>query len=226
MTLANLVVDLKNMIGPAGKGTEVGDPGIKTWINDAYLMQVSEISNVIPDYFTKKATTSSVSGQQEYALPSDFEKMVLCRVSYDGTNYVRTLPLNNIGQATDLTNTDSQYFHQDQPYYYIYGSNFGILPDFDTTLSGNIQIWYTYTPTELSDDDDEPAVPTRFQSILKYWAYANYLDQNDEHAAAERMRQRFEANMERLVQQLADRQPDMPKSVEVYDNGSFYYDEF
>jgi hypothetical protein len=225
MNLANLVVDLKNMIGPAGKGSEVGDPGLKTWINDAYLMQTAAIIDVMPDYFTKKATTSSISGQQEYSLPSDFEKMVLCKASYDGTNYTRVVPLNNIGQATDLTNTNSQMYHQDQPFYYIYGTNFGILPTFDTTLSGNIQIWYSYTPTELSDDADEPVVPSRFQSILKYWGYANYLDQNDEHTAAERMRQRFEASLERLVQQLSDRQPDMPKTVEVYDNGSFYYDE-
>lgn len=222
MTKASLIADMKSMIGPAGKGSEVGDIGLTYWLNEAYMIIVSKIIETIPDYFNKKVTASSVANQDEYILPTDFEKIVLSSVSYDGVTWVRALPLNNIGQATSITNNNSTDFDQGQPFYYISGQNIGFLPEFTSTISNNIKIWYSYIPTELSLDEDVPAIPLRLQYQLKYLAYANYLDQNDEHAAAERMRQRFDANVETLVSQLADRQADQPRSVEINGGEDLY----
>lgn len=215
MTKAQLVNDLKQMIGPAGKGSEVQDPSLTVWINDAYMTAVASITESIPDYFTKVVTASSVASQGEYALPTDFEKVVMASISYDGTNWVRALPLNNVGQALDIQQNQSSNFNISMPFYYIYKKIIGFLPLFSQTLSNVIKVWYSYVPTELSEDTDEPDLPRRMQSILKYNAYANYLDQNDEHAAAGRMRQRFDIQLERMINQLVDQQVDMPKSVEV-----------
>lgn len=215
MTKANLIKDLKQMIGPAGKGSEVQDPGLAVWLNDAYMIAVASITETIPDYFTKLVTASSVASQGEYALPTDFEKVVMASVTYDGVNWVRVLPLNNIGQALDIQQTTSSNFNVSLPFYYIYKKIIGFLPIFSTTSSNVIKIWYSYVPEEMDLDTDEPDLPKRFQSILKYYAYANYLDQNDEHTAAERMRQRFDVQLERMVTQLADQQVDQPKSVEI-----------
>lgn len=226
MTKAQLLADLKNMIGPAGKGSEVGDVGLTYSLNEAYMVVVSKITETMPDFFNKAVTASSIASQDEYALPSDFEKMVLCSISYDGTTWVRALPLNNIGQATDLTNTNSTNFDQSQPFYYLSAQRIGFLPGFTATISNNIKIWYSYVPTELSLDEDVPAIPLRMQYQLKYLAYANYLDQNDEHAAAERMRQRFDVNIEMLVTQLSDRQVDQPRSVEVSGGDDWYNSQY
>lgn len=215
MTKAQLVLDLKNLIGPAGKGSEVGDPGLTVWLNDAYFQARATIIEMIPDYFTKLVTASSVEDQTEYELPDDFEKAVMVSISYDNTNWVRALPLNNIGQALDIQQTNSSNFDQSMPFYYIYKNKIGFLPTFTATYSNNIKLWYSYNPSELSEDGDEPDLPRRIQSILKYSAYANYLDQNDEHAAAERMRQRFDSQLEIMARQLVDQTVDMPKSVEV-----------
>ena len=227
MTKAQLIIDLKNMIGPAGKGSEVGNPGFTTWLNDAYELCVSAIINTIPDYFTKKATSSSIANQTEYDLPSDFEKVVMVSVSYDGTNFVRAFPLNSVSQATDIQQSATANFTIDKPFYYLYGGRIGFQPGFTQTLSNNIKLWYVYMPALMVDDEDSPDLPRRFQSILKYGAYANYLDQNDEHGAAERMRLRFDAMVERLVMQLSDQQVDQPRSVEVWeDDQGLYLNDF
>ncbi len=225
MQKAQLLADFKNLIGPAGKGSEVGDVGLTYWLNEAYMVVVSKIIEVMPDYFNKKVTASSIAGQDEYELPSDFEKMVMCSISYDGSTYVRALPLNNIGQATDLTGNTGN-FDQGQPFYYLSGQQIGFLPGFSTTLSNNIKIWYSYVPIELTLDADVPAIPLRLQYQLKYMAYANYLDQNDEHSAAEKMRQRFDVNTTMLVTQLSDRVVDSPKTVEVSGGSDLYANQY
>lgn len=222
MTKAELLVDLKNMIGPAGKGTEVQNPGLTSWINDAYDETVALINDTIPDYFTKRVTASSVASQQEYELPSNFEKMVSVSITYDGTNWVRALPLNNIGQS-DVQQSAINNFDVSQPFYYIYKNKIGFEPTPSVTLSNSIKIWYAYQPTLLVNDEDEPDLPRRLQAILKYSAYANYLDQNDEHVAAERMRQRFDAKLERLVDQLSEQQVDQPRTVEIYEDDQGLY---
>jgi len=226
MTKAELIADLSNMIGPAGKGSEVGDTGLTYWLNEAYMIVVSKITETMPDFFNKKVTASSVSEQDEYELPSDFEKMVLCSVTYDGTTWVRALPLNNIGQATSITNNNSTDFDQGQPFYYLTAQKIGVLPVFNSSIANSIKIWYSYVPTELSLDADVPAIPLRLQYALKYWAYANYLDQNDEHAAAERMRQRFDVSVEMLVTQLSDRQVDQPRTVEISGGSDLYASQY
>jgi len=219
MTRAQLINDLKQLIGPAGKGSEVQDPALGVWLNDAYDIIVATITDSIPDFFTKQANASSVAGQDLYALPSDFQKAVMVSISYDGTNWVRALPLNNIGQALDIQQSATTNFDQSQPFYYIYKDKIGFLPLFNQTISNNIKLWYSYNPELMEEDSDSPDLPRRLTSILKYYAYANYLDQNDEHAAAERMRQRFDVQLMQMVNQLVEQQVDQPRSVEV-DNDS------
>lgn len=222
MNKAQLVRDLKNMIGPAGRGSEVDDTGLTYWINEAYMIAVSKIVENVPDYFTKEVTTSSVNGQREYVLPDDFEKIIMASISYDGATYVRALPLNNINQATPVTNTNDSNFNIGQPFYYLSGNEIGFLPTPGTTLTNNIRIWYSAVPSELNDDADVPSIPIRMQYGLKYWAYANYLDQNDEHVAAERMRQRFDATMDALASQLAINRSAEERTVEVSGGDDWY----
>lgn len=226
MTKAQLIADLSNLIGPAGKGSEVDGTGLTYWLNEAYMIAVSKITEIFPDYFTKNSTTSSVANQTEYTLPSDFEKAIMVSVSYDGSTFVEATALNSINQASPLSQTGATGFDQANPFYYIAGNEIGILPAPTSTLSNNIKIWYSYVPSELSLDADVPAIPKRMQYQLKYWAYASYLDQNDEHVAAERMRQRFDITMDTLVAQLSDRQLSTPKTVEIIGSGDLYTSRF
>jgi hypothetical protein len=222
LTKAQIIVDLKNLIGP---GIEVSDGGLLTWVNDAYMQCVDEIVKVNPDFFTKSATASTSNGQQEYALPSDFDKALMVNIQIDST-WKRVLPMANINQVPIVADTTSgQGFSWANPRFYIVGGNIGFMPIPDETGSSNIKLWYVYAPDELSADADVPAIPAKFHHILKYGAYANYLDQDDEHAAAERMRIRFDNLVQRMVESIVDRQLDEPKSVEITQNRDLYIDE-
>jgi hypothetical protein len=224
MTLAELISDFKNTIGPAREnGSEVGNPGLKAWFNDAYMLAISAILDAYPAFFSKKVTTTMFAGQGEYEVPEDAEKITMVSVTYDGTNWHKALPLNRINQATDLVDTRSIDFHQDQPFYYRMGRYVGLLPVPEVTLSNALALWYSYTPAELSEDTDVPEIPRRFQGILKLWVRALYLDHDDQHVAAERMRQRFDASLERLVQQIVPDNTDEPNTVEITDDSQGLY---
>lgn len=221
MTRAQLVQDLKNLVGPA---VEVGDSGLITWINDAYLHICDEIAKVNPDFFTKSATASTLSGQQEYDLPDDFERVLMVNIQIDG-EWHRARPMSGIGDIPIASRTDSgQGYSWSEPYYYIYGGLIGFMPIPDETTSSNIKLWYVYTPEELDADSDEPAIPSKYHHIIKYGAYANYLDQDDEHVAAERMRQRFDARIAQMIENMESNQVNEPRSVAVTTEAGLYYD--
>lgn len=222
ITKAQLIVDLKNMIGP---GVEVDNSGLLTWLNDAYLYMVDEITKNNPDYFTKSSVTNIVADQQEYDLPTDFDKALMVNIKLNDT-WFKALPFHNINSVPIHSRTDStQGFTSSAPHYYIIGDNIGFMPIPETAVTGGIKVWYVYTPSELSADSDEPAFSKKFHHIIKYGAYANYLDQDDEHVAAENMRRRFEKRVTDMVESMNENQIDEPKSVQITNSADVYYDD-
>lgn len=210
------------MIGP---GVEVDNTGLLTWINDAYMYMVDEISKNNPDYFTQSATTSTVLGQQEYDLPADFDKVLMVNLQVNGIWY-RALPVPTINNIPVLSRENSsQGYTISQPYYYVIGDNIGFLPIPQETTTDNVKLWYTYTPAELTEDSGEPAFSKKFHHIIKFGAYANYLDQDDEHVAAENMRRRFEDRVTKMVESMNENQIDEPKSVVITHGSDIYYDD-
>lgn len=219
MNRSELVTDLKNMIGP---GVEVDNSGLITWINDSYLAMVDEIATAQPDYFVKSSTASIVANVQEYELPTDFESLIMVNVKYD-TEWRRAMPMPNINFVPIHARTNSnQGFSEADPQYYILGTEIGLMPIPTSTVTDGLKIWYAYTPLELTSDSQEPDIPKKYHHIIKYGAYANYLDQDDEHVAAERMRQRFDERVQRMMENLSVRQHDQPKSVEIVTNSDLY----
>jgi hypothetical protein len=221
MNRGAIISDLKKMIGP---GIEVDDGGLATWVNDAYMYMVDEVAKANPEYFTDTATQFATPGRQEYDLPPDNEKIVMVNLQYDGV-WRRPLPIPLIGNIRNLGDTASyQGYTVGNPGYYIFGDQIGFIPA-TAAETDTIKLWYVYTPEELSEDSDTPELPAKFHHIIKYGAYANYLDQDDEHAAAEAMRRRFEKRVQDMVDSLQDNQVDEPKSVTITQNTDMYYDE-
>jgi hypothetical protein len=218
MTAADLLIDLKNLIGP---GVETNDSGLLTWINESYLYICDEIVKVLPDFFTKVVVTPAIANNQEYELPDDFDKIIMLNVAYNSVDWQRALPLPNIG-FIPIHASSSQAYSQSDPRYYISGNYLGLAPVPDETGTiNNIKMWYVYNPAEL-ESADTPAIPTKYQHIIKYGAYANYLDQDDEHVAAERVRKQYDQRIYNMVEQLEMRQIDEPKSVVVVQNQDMY----
>lgn len=223
MTYAQLITDLKNRVGP---GVEVDDNGLGVWINDAYMQVLDAVSEINPDYFTKSATADTVDGTQEYELPDDFERAIMVTMTLDGVTY-RPKPLDTINRIPIFEGADpNNGFSLANPVYYIVGSSIGFLPIPTETAQENIRLWYVYTPDTLSADSDVPAFPAKYHSLINLAAYAIYLDQNDEHVAAENIRRRFDKRLEQMVDSMSQNQIDEPKSVQINDYSGLYYDEF
>jgi hypothetical protein len=219
MTLAELIIDFKNMVGPAGKGSEVSDSGIGTWLQEAYEDVVDEILRVRPDYFTKVVTTSTIAGQTEYALPSDFVKLIQVELNNDG-RWVKVRPLQNIGMMPTYSNSDNGY-STSEPKYYMIGNSIGLQPVPTSSGDNNLKVLYSYLVPEI-EDTGEPSIPRGLQRKLKYLAYANYLDQNDEHVAAERMRVRFEMAVNKFLDNIVVRNEDEPANVILTEGSDLY----
>jgi len=219
MTAADLVIDLKNIIGP---GVETDDSGLLTWTNESYLYICDEIVKVLPDFFTKVVTTPTVANQQEYGLPSDFDKALMVNISYNSVDWHRGLPMPNIGFIPVHASGNSEGFSESEPHYYLSGNYIGFMPIPTTNGTiNNIKFWYVYNPAELASADT-PAIPNKYQHIIKYGAYANYLDQDDEHVAAERVRKQYDQRIYNMVEQLEMRQVDESKSVVIVQNQDMY----
>jgi hypothetical protein len=127
----------------------------------------------------------------------------------------------SVGSISVISSGTTGY-SESEPYYYLLGDYVGFAPT--PTLDGtinNIKIWYVYNPTEMISTTT-PAIPAKYQHIIKYGAYANYLDQDDEHVAAERVRKQYDQRIYNMVEQLEMRQVDEPKQVLVVQNKDMY----
>ena len=221
MTLAELVADVKRLIGPGFESSKVGDEGLKSWFNEAYADVITTINDIVPDYFAKSSTTNLYKNLREYELPSDFEKILMVNVKYS-TDWVRCQPMPNINYVPTHASNLNTNFSTGSPQYYIKGDRLGIMPFAETTVTGGLKLWYIYTPAELTADSDTPNIKRNLQHILKYSVMANYLDQDNEYVAAENMRRRYDAKLEKIVTALAERQVDEPLSVEITQNQDMF----
>lgn len=224
MTRGDIITDLKGLIGP---GCEVSDGQLATWVNDYYMMMIDEISKVNPDYFYKSATTNVIANTREYQLPTDCEKIIMVNIKTDDT-WQRALPMGNadirfVGVHSATNNANG--FTSADPRYYIIGDNIGIMPIPDDSVSSGLKVWYTYTPSIMDEDSDIPAIPIKYHYMIKYGAYANYLDEDDEHAAAEKQRQRLDKRIEQMIESVQDKQVDEVRSVEISQNTDMYSDD-
>lgn len=226
MTIAELTTNLKAMIGA---GNPIEDSALKVWINDSYSIMINELQKVNPDYFTKTDEQNTAVGVQEYSMPEDFVKALMVEIMYDGV-WRRGRPfIGNINQIPNINRTDSaQTFNQDEPHYYLIGptqtKKMGFMPLPTTAESDGLKVWYVYTPGVLGDND-QPDIPAQYHHILKYFAYSIFLDEEDQHAAAERMRIRFDRLVEDMVDNITDKQIDEPRKVLVVQNQDLFLDE-
>lgn len=216
MTRAEIIADLKVMIG---NGIEVSDGQLYQWVNDGYAQLIDEAMSINPDYFIKTATISTTTTANEYSLPADWEKISMVSVLISGTNY-RLKPVDGVGFDANVLNNTS--YTLSDPRYYLIGNKIGLLPIPSEVGTNNMTIWYVYTPAELTTDQAIPAIPSRYHGIIKYWAYANYLDRDDDHVAAERMRQRFDSIKDKMSDNMFGTQNEDTRSVTIVNNRDYF----
>ncbi len=212
MTTAELVTDLENYLGA---GVDVDSTGLTRWLNDSYMYIVDEIVKVNPDYFAKASTADTISGQQEYDLPTDFERALMVNIQTDGT-WLKAiaLPSGSINRIDDSANTTDSLTSTATPYYYILKDNIGFFPTPTETGDENIKLWYVYTPNELSSSVD-PEIPAKYHHLLKIGAKANYLGRDGEDINGITLWKHFENRVAKMIETMFENVIDGPRSIEI-----------
>lgn len=156
------------------------------YLNQAYF-QVQKDGNYFWRENQGQNTFNSVSGTQEYALPSDFIR--LDYIAFDNNNlYKTTLQDIKTFHATTQSSTPNQY--------YIYGSNIGLQPI--PLSAGSVYMLYRKRlPTLTAIQDD--LLPEDFDdAIVKYAAYLAWSSPRGNEAVAASKRQDYELVMNTL----------------------------
>lgn len=213
MITSELVVDLKNYLGP---GVDVDATGLKRWLSDSYMYMIDEITKVNPDYFAKLSTADTVALQQEYDLPTDFERAIMVNILVDGSwKKVTPLPDASVSQIGTSLSIQSDAASWADPHYYILKDNIGFMPIPSVSGDEAIKLWYVYTPSELSNDSDEPEIPRKYHHLLKIGAKANYLSRDGEDMKGINMWNYFQERVEKMIESMFENQSGEPKSIEI-----------
>lgn len=172
MTLDEMVADLQSRIGstPEITGTRFYD-----WINQgmrSFCME-SDFS-----WLEKKQTTSTVASQSDYALPTDFKRMVEIRIDEtdDNPNIYRLVPHETRSQVESSEKT-----------YSIFNKTLSIKPTPSSTGDQNIEMWYIRRPTNMTSGSESPSdstianMPEEYHEACILYAYAIYQAYDEEH---------------------------------------------
>ena len=141
------------MLNAVGAAFWSSDEIIGTYLYMAILELAQETFCIENRY-----TTTSVSSQQEYAVPS--RMLAVKRVTYDGEKLRPTsrLELDSIDLTTDTTTTGTPQ------YYYNFDDMFGLFPVPDSS-SKTIKIW-TLDEPDVPTSTSTLEVPTQFHGYL------------------------------------------------------------
>ena len=159
-TRAELKADLRTELRKDPNGKIWSDDALETYINQAYT-QIQKDWNYQWRENQAEYQFNTVVGTQQYALPSDFNKVELVR--YTGTNLVKTSKVRLKREYTSFVSwTPSRY--------YLFGANiwFDVLP----SAVWEIDLDYVKKNAKLSADTTESAYPDDYDvAIIKYAAF-------------------------------------------------------
>lgn len=221
MTAGQILTSIKAKIGPGNIAT---DDQLLSWLNDAYFYICDAFTQENPDFLTTSDKTDLIQNQFEYWLPANCEKVVMVNVNFTG-QWRRLTPLQEVGQVPHLADvTQPVFFTELNPKYYITGNKLGILPiNTGPTVSGGIELWFVATPLLLTASDS-PLFKEKYHYLIKDLVYADYLDLDDQHQAAEILRNRVDNRIEKAIASMTESQIDEPKSIEIVVDTELYED--
>ena len=202
MKIVDLIDDLKAMIGPS---CEVTDVKLQVWLEESFSLVIDKIAHYDPDYFSDVKTTSTQTNISEYATPDNFLKISNVNIVLDGVaTELKAIDFHDIANIGG----SNQMFCGYANVYYVRNGAIGVYPIPTYNGDNNLMIWYTYSP-EFTDDN-LAKLPLKLQLMIKHWAFANYLDQDDQHTAALNQRAFFERKITQMALDLTDREHDDP----------------
>jgi len=150
------------------------DQRVKDAVNDAYIELREEARQLGGGSGHKRSYSDTVASQIFYELPSDFHRMVLVEVEYNGRDLssdssAASTFLREIGADTGLEIVEGTETTKVGAYF-IHDQHLGLTSPPTTAGSNAIRITYEGSTAELSAVDDIPDLPEHFHRLICYKA--------------------------------------------------------
>lgn len=173
-----------------------GQVRVKRWINQAYLelcglerwpFLAATETGAAPLTISDLGTVESVRNSSENSVALAWRDRRDLTTSY-----------------SDLTTTGSpRWFYIDN----------GVIRTWP--VGGSLTVLYWKVPAELEDDDDEPAIPARFQDLIVDGAVIRAYKDSDNFDFVQNLRAEWERGVETMRQALLDQQDDSSSLIQV-----------
>lgn len=191
------------------------DAQINRELNFAYMEVYTAVVETFESYYRVVSTANLVANQQEYAVPSDFLKMVRLEVKYDSTGDFYKAGRFDFQQLSTGYDNDT-YGSTSRPLYQITGGYIRLLPIPTTSVTSGLRMEYIKTISELSSDTDEINIPfpDRYGRLITLGAAAQLLRKGQqEESVAAKYQEDFQIGLEKMKQELEDRNTDGTKVI-------------
>ena len=132
-----------------------------------------------------------VSGTDEYALPTDFNRVFEVLKS-DGATFVR--PYLTLAKLEQVPFYDLPLSNGTPTAYTILGDNIALHPCPDSTAN-IIRVVYYADPTEMTLDADEPVIPDQYEYLLVHYALKFCFERENDYTSAQYHWGQFEAGL-------------------------------
>lgn len=176
-TLANFIVRIRRYIGEETAAKSYwSDDLIKQTFNANYRRRCSELIMAFEGYFTVVATRDTVTDQERYAWPSNFERLLKMElVRSDGS----TIPIQRQERhyhSKPAAGTSGDTY---LPSYRSIGSGFVLEPAPSLGVAGQLRMEYVQTLVELTEDNDSlhSDFPTLLDELLVLDTAVSLFDQ-------------------------------------------------
>lgn len=192
---------------------------LNTWINLAQREVQKLLLQAGVNYYATPVTTSTVSGQADYVLPSDFITLHRLEIVISGTGVNENR--QPLGPIT-INQQDLVLISSGIPTnYYIKKDRVTVSPTPDNTYT--LRLYYAPRVADLTADGDTPDVPEQFMEYVAVLAAYNGFIKDDR--APDNLIAKKAKYEELLKQQASERTQDISRQVVVtrdYDSGYYW----
>jgi len=143
------------------------DAIMNRFINQAQREAQKKIIQAGESFYTKCVETTTVANQRDYAIPSDFMKLLRLERILDGSGDTastqRLWPLTR--NEIDVADFNSQASDTGESFNYVLNqSTFSLYPVPNGAVT--LRLWYVYRVTDMSADGDTPDVPEDYHEYI------------------------------------------------------------
>jgi len=141
---------------------------ISRWINDCKNDCFNKLADNNENFYSGYHEFQFINGVNEITLNTDFKKLKMLQVSFDGVNY-------HYAHHEDLANTSPERIYStNEPKYYLKGTTkLGIRPTPTADVAVGAKLWSEDNPADLEHDSDElPSPMNRYvDMVMNYMWY-------------------------------------------------------